>query len=499
MRKSNLFFISWLFITAGCHNHPAVQSHEHEEIRNQYAVYSADIELFVEADPFVSGKKGNVLAHFTTLSDFKALDSSYVTSLLVIGGKELRETTDTPVRKGIYRFVFQPGQEGVGQLIFRIHTHSAEYEVSVPGIQVFASEEEADEAAEKNQPSQVNSVVFTKEQSWKIDFSTGYAKQEPFGQVIKSVARIETTPGNEMIIASKTSGLVMMGAKTLLEGSGIKKGEYMLTVSGSGMVDNNISVRYLEAQNNFQKARADYERMKTMSEEKIVSEKELLNARNNYENCRVVYENLEENFSLAGQKVISPMTGFVRQMLVKNGQYVDAGQPLMVVCRDRSLLLTAAFQQKHSLSLGSIVSATIRMLPDNRVFSLDELHGRIISVGQSFNSPDYRIPVSFEIDNPGGFIPGSLVEIDLKTKSDREAMTVPVSALIEEQGVYFVFVQVTPELFEKREVRIGTTDGQKTEIVSGISLNDRIVIRGAIMVKLAKNSGALDPHAGHVH
>ena len=56
-----------------------------------------------------------------------------------------------------------------------------------------------------------------------------------------------------------------------------------------------------------------------------------------------------------------------------------------------------------------------------------------------------------------------------------------------------------PESFEKREVKIGKTDGTKTEILSGLKPTERIVTRGGILVKLASVSNSLDPHAGHVH
>jgi len=85
------------------------------------------------------------------------------------------------------------------------------------------------------------------------------------------------------------------------------------------------------------------------------------------------------------------------------------------------------------------------------------------------------------------------------TVTNSEALTLPNSAIIEEQGNYFLFVQVTPELFEKREIRTGATDGLKTEIVQGITENDRVVTKGAILVRLAQATGALDAHSGHVH
>ena len=87
----------------------------------------------------------------------------------------------------------------------------------------------------------------------------------------------------------------------------------------------------------------------------------------------------------------------------------------------------------------------------------------------------------------------------LKTLTNTQALTIPNSALLEEQGTYFVFVQVNPELFEKREVKVGITDGLKTEILKGISQQERVVTKGAILVKLAQATGTLDAHSGHNH
>ena len=69
----------------------------------------------------------------------------------------------------------------------------------------------------------------------------------------------------------------------------------------------------------------------------------------------------------------------------------------------------------------------------------------------------------------------------------------------EEMGTYFVFVQLTPELFDKRYVKIGATDALHTTILEGIMPNDRIVTKGAVQLKLQQSSGTVDPHAGHNH
>jgi multidrug efflux pump subunit AcrA (membrane-fusion protein) len=78
-------------------------------------------------------------------------------------------------------------------------------------------------------------------------------------------------------------------------------------------------------------------------------------------------------------------------------------------------------------------------------------------------------------------------------------LTIPNSAILEEQGNFSVFVQITPELFEKREVTPGTTDGLRTEILKGVNPGERVISVGAILVKLAQATGSLDAHSGHVH
>ena len=51
----------------------------------------------------------------------------------------------------------------------------------------------------------------------------------------------------------------------------------------------------------------------------------------------------------------------------------------------------------------------------------------------------------------------------------------------------------------KATINLLDTDGIKTEILAGISQNERIVSKGAIFIKLAQGTGALDAHSGHIH
>jgi membrane fusion protein, heavy metal efflux system len=95
-------------------------------------------------------------------------------------------------------------------------------------------------------------------------------------------------------------------------------------------------------------------------------------------------------------------------------------------------------------------------------------------------------------------IPGSFAEVYLKTVPIYNALVIPASALVEEQGIYYVYVQTGGESFEKREIKLGANDGEKVQVISGLAEGERIVTKGAYQIKLAQASGAMPGH-GHEH
>lgn len=473
--------------------------HQHEEVKIQLTAYSDNFEAFAEADPFVVGKVSNVLAHFSSLPDFKALEKGRISIRLIVNGKETSQTLEKPTRKGIYSFDIKPEFVGNGVLIFDISTGNDKYQVTVPEVQVYSNEHQAIHEAEEAVLPTINTAVFTKEQSWKIDFESEMPQTEAFGQTIKTTARVQPAQSDVILLSAKTNGIVVFLTDNLLEGRDVSAGEVLFSVSGSGFADDNSAVRYMEAQNNYEKAKLDYERTKELAKDKIVSERQLLDAKNEYDNARLVYNNLNENFNSSGQRVTSLIDGFISHIFVQNGQYVEPGQTLASIAQNKKLLLSADVQQKYVPILGSIQSANIRTPYDGKVYTLEQLNGKVLSHGKSTNDNNYLIPVNLLINNNGSFTSGGFVELYLKTLTNTNALTIPNSALLEEQGNYFVFVQITPELFEKREISTGATDGIKMEILNGIAQTERVVSKGAILIKLAQATGTLDAHSGHVH
>ena len=499
----NKFFITAIVIAlflVGCnHSHThETDEHDHDEVL-QLAAYSADFEVFAEATPFVVGQTSELLAHFSHLENFKPLEEGSVTVCLNIGMENIQQTLEQPTQAGIYLFSLQPTVAGTGTLLFDIHTPKGISQIVVSDITVYDNEHEAHEAAAEVAISSSNGVAFTKEQSWKVDFATTEVRRDTFGQIIRTIAQIQPSQGDERVIAAKASGVVLFPNENIVEGKAITAGHALFSIDGSELADNNLSVRYAEAESEYLRAKAEYDRKTELAKEDVVSQSDLLRAKTDFATAEAVYNNLRRNFEAGRQAVSSPISGFVTRVLVRNGEYAETGQPVLIVSQNRDLLIKAELQPKYFDMLSNITSANIRLLNNNRTYSLEELGGRVLSYGKTTDITNPLIPVVFQVNNRAGLLSGSFVEMFIKTQTNVQAITIPNEAIIEEMGSYFAFVQLTPELFEKRSIKKGATDGINAEITDGITEGERVVSKGAILVKLAQGTGALDAHAGHVH
>jgi multidrug efflux pump subunit AcrA (membrane-fusion protein) len=131
---------------------------------------------------------------------------------------------------------------------------------------------------------------------------------------------------------------------------------------------------------------------------------------------------------------------------------------------------------------------------------LSDLNGKLLSFGKSSDGNSFYTPINFEFDNRGDIVEGSFVEVYLKSQPIANALVVPVSALIEEQGHFFVFVQKENDDDEyiKTEVLTGASDGLNRQILKGLKSGQRVVTKGAYALKLASLPGAASEYS-HNH
>ena len=315
-----------------------------------------------------------------------------------------------------------------------------------------------------------------------------------FREVIATSGQVLPVQGSERTLVANVAGVVSF-PRPLVEGMAVQAQAPLLTLSSAHLQDGDPAERARIA---YETAKTEYERAQRLVDDRIVSQKDFNTIRERYENARLAYEALLPSGNGQGVAVRAAESGYVKACLVKEGDYVTVGQPLVTLVRNDRLYLRADVPERYYSRLADVSTAHFRTSDSDTVYRLDDWHGRLLAYGQATGGGSYYVPVTFELDNPGNVLPGAYAEVFLLGRERAEVISVPRSALTEEQGVHFVYLQLDASCYRKQAVTLGATDGQRVEIRSGLQGSERLVTRGAIHVKLASASNAIPAHT-HNH
>ena len=354
--------------------------------------------------------------------------------------------------------------------------------------------EHADHNHESEEAKHSDEIIFPKAQAAKTTFEVREIQPASFNQVVKTTGQILAAPGDEAVIVATSNGVVSFTSNKLTEGTKVQKGQSLFQISSKNIAEGDY---YTKVKATYEAAKASYDRAESLVKDKIISQKEFENTKLEFENAKTAYDAVSNNKTAKGVSVNAPINGHVKNILVKEGEYITIGQPLATVSQNQRLVLRAEVSQRYYNAMQSIKSANFKTPYDNKVYSLEDLNGRLLSFGKTSNENLFFIPVSFEFDNKGEVIPGSFVEVYLISAPIENTLSIPVSALTNEMGTHYVYVQIDEEGYRKQEVALGANNGKEVQIIKGLHPGDRVVTQGAYQVKMASASGAI-PH-GHSH
>ena len=309
---------------------------------------------------------------------------------------------------------------------------------------VHAEEEHMESGKSGKEEAHAGEIVLPVEKAKAAGVVAEVIKPGDFQTVIQTSGSLQSASGDEASVVATMSGIVRM-VRAMPEGARVGRGQALFSISSEHMQDGDPADRAGVA---YATAKREYERAQKLVKDKIISEKEFNSIKENYDMARIAQKALAASKGKSGVAVTAPITGYVKECLVKNGDYVAAGQPMMSLTRNRKLYLVA------------------------------DVPGRF--------------------DTTAGLLPGMAVTVYLVTGTRSGVISVPESALTEEEGAKYVYVRTDAECYEKREVRTGASDGARREILSGIKPGETVVTKGAIEVKLASATNAIPPHT-HSH
>ena len=356
------------------------------------------------------------------------------------------------------------------------------------------AEEHAGHNHESKATKHSDEIIFPKAQAAKTTFEVREIQPASFNQVVKTTGQVLAAPGDEAVIVATSNGVVSFSSNKLTEGTKVQKGQSLFQISSKNIAEGDY---YTKVKATYEAAKANYDRAEALVKDKIISQKEFESTKLEFENAKTAYNAVSNHKTAKGVSVNAPINGHMKNILVKEGEYITVGLPLATVSQNQRLVLRAEVSQRYYNAMQSVKSANFKTPYDNKVYSLEDLNGRLLSFGKTSNENSFFIPVSFEFDNKGEVIPGSFVEVYLISSPIENTLSIPVSALTNEMGIYYVYVQIDEEGYRKQEVALGANNGKEVQIIKGLHPRDRVVTQGAYQVKMASASGAI-PH-GHSH
>ena len=173
--------------------------------------------------------------------------------------------------------------------------------------------------------------------------------------------------------------------------------------------------------------------------------------------------------------ITSPVNGFVARRAVDPGAFVSPNSPLVDVVDITRVRMVANIVEKDLKQIG--VGDTARVEVD--AFPGEDFMGRIARVSPVLDPSTRTAPIEVEIANPLYRLkPGMYARVGIVTESHPNALVVPTNAVVDVNGTRGVYLSVN-SVAAFHPVKIGIEGNERTEILDGVTIGDRVVTTGA--------------------
>ena len=256
-------------------------------------------------------------------------------------------------------------------------------------------------------------------------------------------------------------------------GDRVTKGQVLATIDAA-ILDQGVA----ELRTSLDLARTVYEKQKNLWDQKIGTEIQYLQAKNNKEALERRLATLREQ---QAQYVIkAPISGVIDEFNPKVGEAVGPGSPVPVarIVNPNGLKVVADIPEAHAGKLHRGVEAIVS-LPDIG----KEYPATVSAISQVINTSNRSFPVEIKIKNQvnAPIRPNMVAVIKVREYNNPKAMVVPVNVIQkDESGSYVYVVEKAGKgtVVKRRKVTLGQTYAGHTEITSGLNPNDQVVTAG---------------------
>ena len=260
---------------------------------------------------------------------------------------------------------------------------------------------------------------------------------------------------------------------TVKAGQRVAKGQILGRVDDAGM-----SQQLASAENQYSLAKTTYERQKNLWDKKIGSEIQFLQAQTQMISAQKAVAQIKAQLSKT--VIRAPFTGTIDEVFVEKGQVVSpSAQGLMRIVNLANMYVETTVPESYigKLKMGDLVDVYLTSLGKT-------YKGKVRQVGNFINPNNRSFGIEVSLPNPDNLLrPNQVAKLKITDYTNKNAIVVP-TGVIQKDGSGSNYVYVVQEsngktgTAKKVIVEIGKSSENVTEIVSGLSANDIIVVEG---------------------
>ena len=269
----------------------------------------------------------------------------------------------------------------------------------------------------------------------------------------------------DLMLMAETQGRVMKIFKK--EGDWVKKGEAIAQVN-----DELMRAELMVTEANYEKAKKDLERAKTLSDGGAMTQQQLEGLQLNEKAAKAKYTTSKKR--VADALIKAPISGYINKLFLKEGGMIGAGVPACELVNIRSLKMSVKVDEDDVVNIqpGQTVSINVVALNDM------PLEGTVVSIG---SKADYALQYGIEIvitDNPQERLKAGMVAAAKFILADEEpGVIIPKGALIGsiKNPEVYVMHENTAVL---RDITITQSNNGQLKISQGLSEGEQLIVSG---------------------
>ena len=309
------------------------------------------------------------------------------------------------------------------------------------------SEKEVESTDSTSEEIAEGNIHLSKAQFENAKMEIGQLTEKPFAQTVQTNGVIDVPPQSRAVVSAFAGGYIKN--TPLLVGSKVSKGQRLVTIENPEFIT--MQQNYMETVAQLSYLNSEYERQKTMFEEKITSQKSYLRAESEYKTALARSNSLKKNLQMlninpasvaAGNivsqvNIYSPIDGNVTQVFVNTGTYVSPADKIMEIMNTDHIHLELKVFEKDLLQLKKD-QEILFSVPEA---SKETFKGDVHLVGTSID-PNSRIAmIHGHIDEKDSqnFTAGMFVEAQIVTGTSNH-LALPENAIVELDGVNYVLL-----------------------------------------------------------